>query len=1737
MSFADLQTKLNQTRVDRESLELELFAAREKLARIQREKQQQARVSPERQPELEKEERATQSRIARVTASLTKAKQLEAAGLEQFIGFTDPRTNLAQLSDRTPILLVPLRIETRFKTIVTEAGGGQDQLWVRVYPDDIAVDAFEPLLSESELANAAIYSAAIAAAGDDEGQQRAAWRALVSAHGSGRAYWITQTYQSNGATPDTKLGGWTQAPKTNILPERLVLMAFNEGQEAPAIEAIGHPIPANLALGPDPSLDESEQIQIKDGNLVVNDALKWMVDFDAAVAQGMGFRIALTPAQARRGFDKLYVLGVRMTADSANGQALLETLINHHHFSRKGFSLLPQGVPTNNTEKEGAGYSWKEDPDVSFDQYFRSATLADPLDVDNKNDGRTLAEWLGIKPEVLQPVAYYYHTDQREARAMNKALWPGTLGYFLESMMAPVFGEETLRQTRDFFVRFVSGRGPAPAFRAGKQPYGVLPATPFRRMAWMKRLEQVDYLSRLYNVLNRMASDWETMTADVSRVGKPGDPHQLLLDIVGLNASSVEFYSRNAQSFEQWFNTMKLEGFGGAIIALLIAGGYVQSGKDLLAQFGYVIGDTDKDTPDILRKFFFDRGDLLKGPVVDDVPLSETKTVRPYTTDGRNYIAWLADAARTSHDALRRQQGFKDDKTPAALLYLMLQHALDLGYVDTGLRLQVSKNILTTEQASQARQEPNFIHIQQQNGAGSRWKALYQTDTRITGSATQLIGEYIPSILQVSDDASQLREQLQALDLLKTVPTARLERIFAEHLDACSYRLDAWLQGLVHCQLATMRNVQQSPQTDVTQKGVYLGAYGWLENIRPEHKVLQPAQLDPDLQPIFEDPAHPLMSDSTNGGYIHAPSVNHAVTAAILRNGYLENASAANPGSFAVNLSSDRVRLALGIIEGMQGGQSLSALLGYRLERGLHDRHDVEVDSIIYDLRLAFPLQSNRLASTKLDNLDSIDKVEARNVVDAVALIEQIEKTGNAHYPFGSAKLPDSLSSAQKAAIDEEVQRILNINDAVADLAMAESVHQAVLGNDDRAAATAEAYSKGNFPPIPEVIKTPRSGVTLTHRVGLQLEGGLDPADAANRTPRSQAEPALNQWLGDALPDLDQLACTVEFSVTGGASESHVITFDLLGLLPIDLLYMANLESSQNMSSIEDAIIFYAREHFLPALGSDITIAFTETIPGKISLHEAAPLLRSLKALVLRSRALNPGDVALANETSREATGQNIALNAARITLTSDVLDAIRSDLKTYQTHIEGLLAANDATVIVPELDALAEDLAALLQRASFFGLPQTGSGFLWQWEQTQFRAIALRLNALAQRMQDKLDQFDAFMGQYASLTTDEERYTLLQTAERLISTTRTDITAISPDAFHTDLLNNKRPAFSQQMGDTLDALESDTMTHFYQRIGNLLAALPDFDDVPFSMKDEYDLLLVFAQDMQARAKGLGDDMDERLAAVATLVAQSGAAPTAPEKVNALLAAGKKLFSDDFKIITEFALTADQGTEWQNSYQDQAQLLSYQTETLAEDFPLDNWLYGVARVREKIGHLEKAILFAESLADKTLALEPVQLPYRSSDSWLALEYPQRQADGKDFVINEDKLLYTAIYAAPFDSGKNQCGLLLDEWTEIIPGKNETTGLAFHYDRPNSEPPQTLLLATPAAFTGQWQWADLVDTLHDTLDLARKRAAEPDIVDKTAYARFLPALVSAFTVRPITASLNLALNNEFFLIKD
>ena len=214
----------------------------------------------------------------------------------------------------------------------------------------------------------------------------------------------------------------------------------------------------------------------------------------------------------------------------------------------------------------------------------------------------------------------------------------------------------------------------------------------------------------------------------------------------------------------------------------------------------------------------------------------------------------------------------------------------------------------------------------------------------------------------------------------------------------------------------------------------------------------------------------------------------------------------------------------------------------------------------------------------------------------------------------------------------------------------------------------------------------------------------------------------------------------------------------------------------------------------------------------------------------------------------------------------------------------------------------------------------------------------------------------------------------------------------------------------------------------------------------------------------------------------------------------------------------------EQSDEWAKAWGGRGDLLKHLKDTVEVDFPVDDWLYGAARVREKLHHWERLVMLAGAVGGTEPELTPIQFPFKVDDSWVAMEFPQ------DESIEGDRLLYTAHYGKPFNKSEKQCGLLLDEWTEVLPGHEETTGIAFNFDRPNTEPPQVMLIVMPPKFTGKWVWQDLVDALNETLDLAKLRSVEPAQVDATSLNRLLPATLMAFTLREVSISANLAINN-------
>lgn len=1866
--FHNARVHYNQARGATQRARTELIRAREEVRRLQREAEQLARNANEgvggsaatRLKEIKRQLKTATTKVQEHASAHAKAYTLEREALKQFAEFTDPIEAVSRLPDDTPMALFPLRLETRFKTVHVDRVP-QQELWMRVFPDDALVDTFQPEISETELINVTIFWTHWWRAGGDTAGRRAAWAALVKSHGAGRARWLLDQYApsnpedepvadvnehilvvrpptpvpgdeqeliatfwsriwlSGGTERDaaytdleTALGSaraatveaelvpvnlydvavkpedtlvpvvvfldltdastlpisaddWTRGATTWLLPDRLVLLGFRHGKEV--LREVGESIPATLQVGPDPAAADTEQVKADGEDIVFPEPLQWTVDFETAVAKGMGFRVNLSQREIAPEFDRLFVLGVRLRSDAAEGKTELGELITNHQASRKGFEILPQGRATNNTDAASSAYTWWVDPDESFTHFFETDPADDPNHWRTRKDGAWLAGLLGVDPAILQASPNYYGTDQAEARAMNIALWPATLGYYMEQMMEPVFSEETVRRTREFFNRFVIGRGTLPLVRIGRQPYGILPATVWSQMSWWRKddrygrnalkqgLPSMSYLDGLFALLEKGVSMWTTFSRNAAHVGDPGDDaQQTLLDIVGLHPTSAEFYQRYSQSFTQYYNAMGFatEPVSEPLTAAAVR--WITAGLIALSELGWQL-PPDGELPEMLEKVFLKEASLLKGVLVE-AELSETETLSVTRADGLNYIAWLQSAARTSHDTLRKQEGFADG-VPSAVLYNMLRHALDLGFIDTGLRLRREALQWSDATFRAERKEPKFIHIDDNTQVGkstSRWEPLYRAEPAVTGDPALSLGNFIPTILVQQNP--YLNQQLNALDSLKNASTAALERALVEHIDCLSYRLDAWRMGIQAAQLCHMR---EETGSGFGKDGIYIGAYGWLEDVRPAPDTLSPVKLNDELAPIFAAEDLPdLMHDSANFGHIHAPSLDQAVTAAILRNGHLANATPEEPDLLAVDLSSERVRLALYAIEGIRNGQSLGALLGYQLERALHDEPDLFLDRLIYDLRRAFPLAGNRIRGireTAEPVMSSITQVEARNVVDGEAFMNHITETGETTYPYGLTDLPPlsdftspGLPSAAEIGtlIDTHVAKMRSVGDAVGDLAVAEGVYQVVRGNYERAGSALDAFSKGTHPPAPEVVATPRGGKTLTHRIGLHLEGGLAPDDPANTTPRAKGEPAIARWLAGQMAASNTVFARVTWHDEATATD-HSLTpsMDDLRLAPVDLFYLVDAGGARDMPGFDDLLIDYAVRNGVPSPRDNavFTLEYKPDGTGGLTLFELAPLIRALRGTLLGARPLRPTDLALQNEASRS---EDVGL-----IVRADKPAAVLAELQATLPAIDAFVTALDAATaegIDPEvardtardhIDQWILDYTACVRPVLPFGLQAASLTAATEGRRAPFTAMLKALDELTARWETKQTDYDSVMAEYAALpgtATDKERTALLIRAGRIVSTTV--IAPLPPVATLETDVQALRAKLDTELGN-LRALR-DGATRVGATLSAITAFLPTIaliDHAPFDLTPFRDSLFALAQSLQQKASFLSEDINRRVTTATDAIADAAAAVD-DKAQKAIEEAAHALLGQAFMVLPEFVVSTERLAEWDNVWSSRAALLAHlQTGADASPYPVDDWLHGVARVRERMRWLEQVSLLGDALgAANEPALEALQFPYRPDDVWLGLKFPATFANGDPFVLDEDKLLYSAHFGAgaqidSSDTSKTYTGLMLDEWVEVIPTDVVTSGLAFHYNRPNSEAPQAILLATPPAFRGQWRWEDLVATLHETLEFAKLRAVEPADLDSTALGPLLPAVLSAVTTYPITAMLNFAFNNQ------
>ena len=185
------------------------------------------------------------------------------------------------------------------------------------------------------------------------------------------------------------------------------------------------------------------------------------------------------------------------------------------------------------------------------------------------------------------------------------------------------------------------------------------------------------------------------------------------------------------------------------------------------------------------------------------------------------------------------------------------------------------------------------------------------------------------------------------------------ERLVSEFLDTFSYRMDVWFMAYASY---VIKN-RPAP-------GLRVGAYGWIYNLD-----------------ISKNPAE------DKGEYILAPSIQHALTAAVLRSAYLQTKADGQDTHMCINLSSMRARQALQMIDGLKQGMSTGMILGADLERYLHDafnRNGKNMDKFIYPLRKLFPLTLDIQAEDKRAEDYALQVINGESLLNTI--LEQRDK-------------------------------------------------------------------------------------------------------------------------------------------------------------------------------------------------------------------------------------------------------------------------------------------------------------------------------------------------------------------------------------------------------------------------------------------------------------------------------------------------------------------------------------------------------------------------------------------------------------------------------------------------------------------------------------------------------------------------------------------------------------------------
>ena len=536
------------------------------------------------------------------------------------------------------------------------------------------------------------------------------------------------------------------------------------------------------------------------------------------------------------------------------------------------------------------------------------------------------------------------------------------------------------------------------------------------------------------------------------------------------------------------------------------------------------------------------------------------------------------------------------------------------------------------------------------------------------------------------------------------------ELLVAEFFDIFTYRLDAWFSGLLEYLL-----------NQCEYKTPMIGAFGWAfdleENKRTEvdeterKTIIERMELPQDMR---------IYRDSTSE-YIVAPSIQHALSAAIMRGVYLKTKATDEDSHLCVNLSSMRARQALRMISGVRQGMSTGIILGADLERYLHEAYRTgnEMDQYIYPLRKLFP----QTVEIKPEDERAHDYV--MNVVNGEALLntfwdiwrnkkpvaDWLEEKYQANkdktnpeeceecikwFIYLHQETGIAIRGKHRECLFKLIARMVDSYDALNDLLLAEGVHRLVQGDRATYSAISNFMQKGEGNlPEPAILDTPMEYVVVSNKVAL----ALPQCDNPPKRPMCLAEPSVNLWLEGLMGKLENIWFYVGRTNEDGETDYKPYTLGDLGITPIEYLYLSSnenifltyLEARWRLENncFLDKVQLYADE---PVANNENDIFDVDVYNKKgeddFNLYENELRINRLHSLILRGGTMQANDwiaSAVSDAEDEMATDKN-DLKERYISL-RDNLENLNNEMRSFLKEIKYIEKTKEEDVVEDEVE------------------------------------------------------------------------------------------------------------------------------------------------------------------------------------------------------------------------------------------------------------------------------------------------------------------------------------------------------------------------------------------------------------------------------------------------------------------